>query len=143
MRVVGFNLSKITAERFKELNENIKFNTKIDIGSISPFKSEVIKGKDELINIEFVYAVLYEPEFAKIEFKGNIILSAEPKVAREILKGFKEHGSSEDFRIFILNVIFRKANIRALQLEDELGLPPHIPLATLRKDQFKQQEKKE
>jgi hypothetical protein len=141
MRVVGFNLSKITAEKLKDSAESLKFNTKIDIPSIAPFKSDFLKSKDELLAVEFVYTVLYEPEFAKIEFKGSIVLSVEPKVAREILKGFKDKISSDDFRVFILNIIFRKANIRALQIEDELGLPPHIPLATLKKDAFKEEKK--
>jgi len=51
MRLIGFNFTKINAERFPNSPENIKFNTKIDISSIEPLKSDVLRVKDELIKV--------------------------------------------------------------------------------------------
>lgn len=141
MRLIGFNFTKLNAERLPNSPESIKFNTKINISSIEPLKSDLLKVKDELIKVDFIYSVLYEPDFAKLELSGNILLSVEPKIAREVLRGWKDKKTSEDFRIFIFNIILRKSNIKALQLEDELGLPPHIPLPSLNKEDLK--EKKE
>ncbi|MEK6827697.1 MAG: hypothetical protein AABX99_04405 [Nanoarchaeota archaeon] len=140
MRLVGFNFNKISIEKFKELGGELKFNTKIDISSISPLKSDLIKIKDEPIKIDFVYSILYEPEFAKLELAGTIILSVEPKIAREVLRGWKDKELNEDFRLFIFNIILRKANIKALSLEEELNLPPHIPLPTLSKENVQKKE---
>mgnify|MGYP001581842508 CR=1 FL=1 len=140
MRPVGFNFNKISIEKFKELGGELKFNTKIDISSISPLKSDLIKIKDEPIKIDFVYSILYEPEFAKLELAGTIILSVEPKIAREVLRGWKDKELNEDFRLFIFNIILRKANIKALSLEEELNLPPHIPLPTLSKENVQKKE---
>jgi hypothetical protein len=134
MRLVGFNFTKISIERFKDAIEEVKFNTKIDISSIEPLKSDLIKVKDEPIKIDFVYSVLYEPGYAKLELAGTMILSIEPKIARDILKGWKDKEMSEEFRIFMFNIILRKSNIKALELEEELNLPPHIPLPTLNKE---------
>lgn len=141
MRLIGFNFVKISAERLKDRPGSIKFNTKIDISSIDSIKSDVLKTKEELLKIDFVYSILYEPDFAKLELAGNLLISIEPKMAREILKGWKDKQTSEEFRIFMFNIILRKSNIKSLQLEDELGLPPHIPLPSLNKENFK--EKKE
>jgi hypothetical protein len=134
MRLVGFNFTKVSIEKFKEAVDELKFNTKIDISSIEPLKSDLIKVRDEPLKIDFVYSVLYEPEFAKVELAGTMILSVEPKMARDILKGWKDKEMNEDFRIFMFNIILRKSNIKALELEDELNLPPHIPLPSLNKE---------
>jgi len=140
MRLIGFNFVKIGAERFKERIESIKFNTKIDITSINSIKSDFLKTKEELLKIDFVYSVLYEPDFAKLELVGNAILSVEPKIAREVLKGWKDKQTSEDFRIFMFNIILRRSNIKALQLEEDVGLPPHIPLPSLNKENLKEKK---
>ncbi len=138
MRLIGFNFEKMSAERFKDTVENLKFNVKLDISAINPLKSDFLKTKEELLKIDFIYSVLYEPEFAKVELTGNIILSVEPRIAREVLKGWKDKQTSEEFRIFMFNIILRKSNIKTLQLEEELGLPPHIPLPSLNKDNIKE-----
>lgn len=140
MRLVGFDFKKISIERLKDQADNLKFNTKIDVSAIDTIKSDIFRSKEELLKVDFIYSVLYEPEFAKIELTGNIILAVEPRVAREVLRGWKDKQTSEEFRIFMFNIILRKANIKALQLEDELGLPLHIPLPTLSKENM--QEKK-
>jgi hypothetical protein len=140
MRLIGFNFTKISVERLKDITENLKFNTKIDISSIEPIHSNDFKVKDEPLKINFVYSVFYEPEFAKIELAGSIILSVEAKIAKEVLKGWKDKQLTEDFRISMFNIILRKANIKALELEEEVGLPTHLPLPSLNKNSL--QEKK-
>ena len=67
-------------------------------------------------------------------------MSVDPRIAREVLKGWKDKENLEEFRMFMFNVILRKSNIKALELEDELNLPPHIPLPSLNKDNLKQEE---
>jgi len=134
MRLVGFDFKKISAERFKDQVEDLKFNTKVDITSMDTIKSDIFRSKEELLKIQFVYSVMYEPEFAKIEFIGDIILAVEPRIAREALRGWKEKQTPDEFRIFMFNIILRKSNIKALQLEDEMGLPLHIPLPSINKD---------
>lgn len=140
MRLIGFNFNKISIEKFNKKVDSIKFNTKIDIASIESIKSDLIKIKDEPIKIDFVYSVLYEPEFAKLELAGSILLSVEPKIAREVLKGWKDKEINEDFKVFVFNIILRKANIKALTLEEELSLPPHISLPSLKKESFKEKK---
>lgn len=130
MRLVNFGFNKISVERTGDSIENLKFNTKIDISSIDSLKSE-FKLKDELVKVDFAYSVLYEPNFAKIELAGSFVLSMDPKIAKEILNNWKDKQTSEEFRRIIFNVILKKSNIKALELEDELGLPIHIPLPTL------------
>jgi hypothetical protein len=138
MRLAGFNFKKISAEKTKEISGEMKINTKMDFLSIEPIKAGLLKIKDELIKVEFSYIVSYDPNFAKIELTGEILLSVEPKIAKDILKEWKERKTSEDFRISVFNLILKKSNIKALQLEEELILPFHIPLPFLDKESFKE-----
>jgi len=140
MRLIGFNFEKMNSERFSDSSESLKYNTKIDLSNISTLKSGFIKLKDEILKVSFNYSVSYEPNYAKIELTGHLLISIEPKLAREILRDWQDKKTPEDFRIFLFNVIIRKANIKALQLEDDLGLPPHVPFPSLKKQEPKEEK---
>ncbi len=138
MKVLGFNFSKISVEKFPNKVENIKLNTSIDILDIMPVKSDMLKTKEELLGIKFSYSIKYNPDYAKIEFLGDILLSADPKIVKDIQKEWKDKKFPEEFQLFVFNVILRKSNIKALELEDEMNLPLHFPLPSLKKPENKQ-----
>ncbi len=138
MKIAGFNFKKISVERLDGKKENIKINTKIDIPVIKSLKPEFLKTKDELLQIDFTYVVDYEPNFAKIEFIGNLIVALDSKTAKEILKNWKKKEMPDELRLSLFNIILRKSNIKALELEDEMNLPLHIPFPPLRIDHKKE-----
>jgi len=133
MKSVGFNFNKISIEKFSDNFENLKIDTKIDILKIKEIKSDFIKPEEKLIMVEFTYIINYEPKITKIEFSGNILLTDKPKIIKEIVKKWKNKKMSEDLRINLFNLILRKSNLKAMQLEDEINLPLHIPLPLLKK----------
>ncbi|MDE1848561.1 MAG: hypothetical protein KGH55_00840 [Nanoarchaeota archaeon] len=134
MKAIGFSFNKISIERFSNKLEELKANTNINILEIIPAKADFIKTKEELISVKFEYTIKYDPEYAKIEFSGDMVLEAEPKMAKEVMKDWKDKKLSEEFRIFVFNIILRKANLKALELEDDLNLPLHIPLPFIQKE---------
>jgi len=133
MKSVGFNFNKISIEKFSDNFENLKINTNIDILKIKEIKSDFIKPEEKIIVVEFNYIIDYDSKIAKIEFFGNILLTDKSKNIRDILKKWKNKKMSEDFRINIFNLVLRKSNLKAMQLEDEINLPLHIPLPLLKK----------
>lgn len=135
MKLMGFNFDKISIEKFISHYENLKINTKLDLINISKVKTDFFKPKEDLIAINFAFGLDYEPKIAQIEFIGSILLSIESKLAKEVLKQWEEKQIPEDFRISIFNIILKKATLRALRLEEEMNLPLHVPLPTLKKDQ--------
>lgn len=140
MRLIGFNFTKIQAEKIKDRADSIKFNSKINIPSIEPLKTDLIKTKEDIVKINFNYVLSYEPEFAKIEISGNMLVSLDSKLTKQVLKGFNDKDTPNDFKIFVLNLILKKVNLRALQFEDELNLPMHLPLISLNKDNLKEKK---
>ena len=97
-------------------------------------ESEFFNNKEDIVHIKFKYSINYEPNFAKIEFKGNLFFTLDQKSSKELLKKWKDKEISEDVKLFVFNIILIKSNIKALQLEDEFNLPPHIPLPRFSKE---------
>ena len=134
MKVIGFNFTKLSAERLKETVEDIKINTELDFPEIKETKSPFLKIKEELLEAKFEYKVNYEPGLAKVVIQGKVLFSVDEKTAKEVLKQWKKKNLPEDFRILLVNVVMRKSALKALTLCDELNLPVHVPLPTLRKN---------
>ena len=95
-------------------------------------KSSILNTKDEIIQAKFSYSVKYEPGFADIDLRGTVLLSLDENQSKELMKEWKKKQMPEDFKSFLFNVIMRKASLRSLHLEDELNLPLHLPLPTLK-----------
>ena len=128
MKILGFNFTKIGIEKLKEVSSKVKVNTKIDITSINEVKEGILKA-------DFIYEVIYNPEIANISLKGNIFLLIEDnELSKEIVKNWKDNKDKKinSFKVSIFNLILRKANIKALDLEEQVGLMPHMPLPSFK-----------
>jgi len=120
-------------ERLNHKFENVSINTKIDILSIEEAKSEAFKFKEDPLAIKFSFNIDYSPNLAKLDLEGNLVLAVESKIAKEVLKSWKEKKLPDDFRVTLFNIILKKSTLKALQLEEELNLPLHIPLPSFKK----------
>lgn len=141
MQILGFNLTKISASRIPEIVNNPIINTNIEFFNIEKEEMEFLKG-DQSIKFSFKFSVDYlkpedkdkkNPIFdGKIEFEGIIILSAEEKEVKDILKNWKKKQVVESVRIPLFNFILRKCSSKALDLEDQIGLNLHLPFPQIR-----------
>jgi hypothetical protein len=128
-RLLGFNFLKILAERrpdFKGELPNIESN--IDIKSIEQQKTDLLK--EETLKLEFNFVLNYK-DLGKIEMNGNLIVMFSLKISKQILEDWKEKRLPENIRLPILNLILQRSSLKALQLEEEIGLPLHVRLPTL------------
>lgn len=139
MKILGFNFTKIHADKIKDRVENLKIGTKIDVLDILSTKADMLKTKEEILAVRFTFGLDYEPELAKIDLEGNIVLSVDPKMAKDILKDWKDKQMPNDFRQTLFNLIIRKAGLRAIQLEEEMNLPIHFQLPAIKIQEKKDQ----
>lgn len=132
MTIIGFNLKKILVERKSLVRGGVKVNTKTKITTVEE-DSKIISGKDT-ISFGFEFFIDYfkmddaKKELAKLSFDGNIIAVVDPKETKKIVEGWKKEELPMDLRLSILNAIVAKCTVKALALEEEFGLPPHIQL---------------
>lgn len=141
MAVIGFNLTKILVERKGPIKGAVKVNTKINVTDIKKEDITIAQGKD-VMNFNFNFAIEYSStsnnsKVADISFEGKILYLVDPKDTKKILEDWKNKKIADEIRIPIFNTMLAKCNIKALVLEEDLGLPSHIPLPSFKGKQEK------
>jgi hypothetical protein len=60
----------------------------------------------------------------------NFLINCEEEISelKDILKKWKGKKLADETRIPLFNTILTKCNLKSLQLEEEFGLPTHIPM---------------
>lgn len=132
MKLIGFNFNKINVEKTGERPADLKVSTNMDVSDINPIKGSSLKTKDELLAVKFTYNINYNPGHAKIELGGAMVLGVEPKLAKQVLKQWKEKKMPIDFQTFLFNIILAKSTVKALELEGDMNLPYHMPLPSVK-----------
>jgi len=130
MRIIGFNLLKTSIQRQEKITARPKITQNIDIKDI--IKEKIPISDQEALKIRFSFTIDYSKDVAKLEFEGNVISLPDKNELKELLKNWKDKKIPENIRIGLFNFIMSKCNIKALQLEDEMGLPLHVPLPRLK-----------
>lgn len=131
MRLISLDFNKVSAERTAVSVDKLEISTGINITSINNIKPKGYKGKDEILEVIFIYKIIYK-DLANIELAGKILLSIEPKSSKEILKQWEDKAMTPEFQTSLFNLIIKKASVRALQFEEELKLPYHIPFPSVK-----------
>jgi len=129
MKIIGFTLSKILAEKPKNLSGKIDIKSGLNIDDVS--EEEISLPNSEALKFDFTYDIKYSADIAKIEFKGSVLMLDDKKEGKEILKDWKKKKFDHSIKMPLFNFIMEKCNLKALQLEEEIGLPFHIPMPKL------------
>jgi hypothetical protein len=132
MKLLGFNFNKISVEKLSEKPAETKVNTNINVSEIKPVKVAMLKSKEDVLGVKFTYNVSYSPGYAEVDLQGAIMISLEPKVAKQVIKEWETKKMSQTFQEPLFNLILAKSSVKALQLEEEMNLPFHIPLPSLK-----------
>ena len=132
MQLIGFNFTKIGAEKKEVLGDKPTINTNIEFTDVAKDAVDLLKDL-EAVRVSFKFSIAYNANGKKdtlgsILFEGNIVLSAPPEKVKEIVKAWKKKEFAPDFKIPLFNLILRRCSAKALDLEEQTGLPPHLPL---------------
>ncbi len=129
MRIIGFNLTKILAEKQEKAKEKVQIDQNINIRDISEEKIPI--SDEKALKISFSLTIVYSDNYAKIEFDGNVLILVDKNELKKFLDAWKNKKIPEQERIPVFNFIMSKCNIKSLVLEDEMALPLHLPLPRL------------
>ena len=140
MRLSGFNFTKVSAEKSKEFKLGSKINTNINFLDIEKEESGIVKEESEVLRVSFNFSVTYTDvekqekgaNRGEVSLTGFIILMATKEESKLLLDSWKKKELPVAFKVPIFNFILKKCSVRALQLEEELGLPLHLPLPQLK-----------
>ena len=130
MKVIGFNYTKVNAERSLKEAKVEKINQ--DLEFINVEKDELGLAKDlNIIKISFTFKINYDPNCASISLDGTAILNTSPEESKQILKAWKKKQIEDSVRMPLIKLIMNKCSLKALNLEEELNIPPHMRLVNV------------
>jgi hypothetical protein len=128
IKLLGFNFTKINVERFLEIKAPVTLKSDINIKNITAPENKIIK--QDIIQTDFVFTLVFE-NMGNILMEGSFMLGLDEGESKEILKQWKAKTLDEQKKLLILNIIMQKCSLKALQLEEEMGLPYHIQIPKL------------
>ncbi len=138
MPIIGFAFDKILVEnKTTEKGERAnKVETHIIVNDIKEEKSG-IDVKDKLVRLDFLFELVYTPKMADLVLGGHVDYVGSDKEIKKMLSDWKKDKQKMDFESVrgILNLVLVKSNIKALELSQEVGLPPHLPLPLMGKQE--------
>jgi len=132
MQLIGFNFTKISAENPLIAGKKT-ISTKIDFTNVEEKEMTILKDA-KTASISFNYLINYEDKEnneetkGSISFEGKILFSVSDDEHSLITEAWKEKQIPETMRVPLFNIILQKCTPKAVFLQDEINLPPHMPM---------------
>ena len=127
--IVGFNFTKISAERNEGVKGKININNNVSIKNVEEKSLALANEKQKGIKFTFEFSSKYEPKLGDITIWGDVLYMADEKKSKEIMDGWKKDKKvPKDTMTSILNTVLSKCNVQALIISRDINLPPQIPL---------------
>ncbi len=131
MQLIGFNFTKIIAEK-KEGFKRSNITTNIEFTDIQKEQSNLLK-ESEIVKVYFKNSIKYGEDkksvpLGEVLFEGFLVLSVNEDESKNITKSWKKKELPGTFKVALFNIILQKCTAKAIILENEVGLPAHIPL---------------
>tara|TARA_Y100000310_G_scaffold340326_1_gene435691 strand:+ start:2064 stop:2588 length:525 start_codon:yes stop_codon:yes gene_type:complete len=130
MRLISSSFNKISVDKKKELTRDTSLTTDMKIIDIKKEKSSLFKDED-LLEFHFQFTIDYAPDFALIIFEGKLVLlmdKSEEISVNQIIDDWKEKNLNNTLKIHLLQMVFSRCSLKAMQLEEFVNLPTHIPI---------------
>lgn len=131
MTIVGFNYDKLNVERKEEeakKGSDIRVTYNVSIKDMQDYELK-LQDKQKALKFVFAFSIKYTPEIGTLDMGGSIIYTEDKDKIKEIKKHWEDKKDvPDDLKSQLINVVFRRSNIKALLLSQEVNLPPHIPM---------------
>lgn len=129
MNIVGFNFTKVAAERKRAVVGTININNNIKIKEIGEAKIGIGGSDRKALKVSFTFSSEYTEDMATLQLEGDLLLLLEKKKADDMLKGWKDGRKIPDeVAQKLMTHILDRCNIQALLLSKDLNLPSPVPL---------------
>ncbi len=129
MGILGVNFTKLGLEKTGQIKGKVNIRNNVIITSVDKGDFTVGTAKQPLLKVGFEFTVMYEPKIAKVEILGELLFLESEAQVDELQKSWqKDKSLPKDIKAALLTSIIQRANIEALILSREVGLPPPIQL---------------
>lgn len=133
MPIVGFNFDSINIEKKGHIKGRVQVKNNMSIKNVEQQELIFGKKKEDVLKFSFEFSSNYEPKIGVIDIKGHILFMESPAEVKKIMDGWKKKKIiPQDLMGFLLNSALVRCNIKALIYAQEVNLPPHIRLPTIK-----------
>ncbi len=121
--IVGVFINKIDAERSEKVKDgNLSINS---TPTVTGVKKKKLTGIGDTIGVEFVFKSVYEPSAGEIKIYGEAMYKTDD--ADKVLKKWEKEGVLDaDLSVEILNAVFTRCLTKAINIAEDLRLPPPV-----------------
>ena len=129
MPIVGFGFDRINVERKQQFSKEDKINNSLKIYEVKETKLKTSdKNEEDALTLLFEFGLDYG-KAGILELKGHIIFYDSKDQIKEIYDFWEKNKRlPTEFSTHMFNFIMLKSTVRALSLEEEVGLPLHLRL---------------
>lgn len=129
MSIVGFNFSKIHAEKNEGVRGKINIRNNITVKDVSSQELAFGGNDSKGLRIGFEYVSDYEPKLGRITIESNVISMLPAKNVEGIVSGWKKTKELPDELMrSMFGFVMRKSSVKAINLAEDLGLPSPVPM---------------
>ena len=131
--IVGFNFKKINVERKEKLVRGMKVVYNMDIANVYGQDFSLNKSKShKILGFDFNFTVNYGPKIADLAIGGTVNFMLPTEEFDKVLELWKKDKKlPKAVSVPVINVILDRCNIKALELEQDLSLPTHLPMPSI------------
>lgn len=144
MQLIGFAVKKVVAEKFPQFKLG-PINTNIEFTNVEEEKAELLKDEAAL-KISFKFTITYSDsddkdaqKLGELLFEGDMIFATKDEEVKDLTKAWKKNEIPDKYRLPLINFVLKRCSTKALLLEEDLNLPPHIPFPQIRKGPAKKE----
>lgn len=129
--IIGVNLESIEAKKLTTPKGSIRIDNNTTIKAINEISVPIVKEKVNKIDFKFQTRYAQEKkQVGTIIIEGNVIYKGNRAEIKKRWK--KEKKMPESVAMEIMNVVLRKCLIKAVDLSEQIMLPPPIVLPIIR-----------
>jgi hypothetical protein len=136
--IVGFNFNKINVERKKKLVKGMKVKYNMDISKVSEQDFPSPNPNQGVMNFDFDFTVNYGDNIADLGIHGTVSYMLPKEEMKKVMELWdKTKKLPKEISVPVINLILDRSNIKALELEQDLSLPTHLPMPSVNVGQNK------
>ena len=129
MSIVGFNFTKITAEKKEGAKGKINIKNNIIIKDVAEQSMSLGNKDNKALKVDFQFISDYLPDLGQISIESSIVALRPASETQEIIKNWGENKQlPTDMVEQMFGYVLRRCNIKALVLAEDLNLPSPVPL---------------
>ena len=126
LKLLGSRFTSVSAKKNDEFEGKLSINTNLRITNM-----EQNNESDTTMKVDYTFKIDYA-DLGEIELVGRMFVGGESDSITEMVKGWEEKKFDTPEQAAVTNIIIQKVSIKAFELEEELGLPIHVRLPTVK-----------